>query len=151
MTAIQLDTGDCEHCKRSFHNAIFHSGFDDSTYAYCDICGTTASLDGWNRRFPKEFAAKSLHHEICEEFEALLRPCSCGGRFRKGASPLCPHCKSAISAEYATDYIERNAPGSKKGWRWQRNWSGLYYIVIEEPANPGHMLAVKDPYSDARE
>jgi len=37
----------------------------------------------------------------------------------------------ALSAVTATSYIESNAPGTKKGWRWQRNWSGLYGIVIE--------------------
>jgi hypothetical protein len=37
-----------------------------------------------------------------------------------------------LSAELATTYIEHNAPGTKKGWRWQRNWSGVYGIVIED-------------------
>jgi hypothetical protein len=31
----------------------------------------------------------------------------------------------------ATAYIEINAPGTKKGWRWQRNWQATYCIVIE--------------------
>jgi hypothetical protein len=32
----------------------------------------------------------------------------------------------------ATTYIERNAPGTAKGWRWQKSWSGVYSIVINE-------------------
>jgi hypothetical protein len=30
----------------------------------------------------------------------------------------------------AAGYIERNAPATTKGWRWQHNWYGLYCIVI---------------------
>jgi hypothetical protein len=36
-----------------------------------------------------------------------------------------------LSAEVATGYIEKNAPGTSKGWRWQRDWQGTYCIVIE--------------------
>jgi hypothetical protein len=27
--------------------------------------------------------------------------------------------------------VEKNAPGSASGWRWQRNWQDTYAIVIE--------------------
>jgi hypothetical protein len=43
----------------------------------------------------------------------------------------CPHCWQTLSAQAAADYIEMNAPGTKKGWQWQRNWCGTYCIVIE--------------------
>lgn len=36
------------------------------------------------------------------------------------------------SAEKATAWIEANAPGTKKGWRWQRNWIGTYAISNRE-------------------
>ena len=64
--------------------------------------------------------------------EQYLQPCECGGRFKRGSAPRCPHCNEPLSPELATSYIESNAPGTKKGWRWQRNWSGLYCIVIED-------------------
>jgi hypothetical protein len=35
------------------------------------------------------------------------------------------------SADTVTVYIEANAPGTKKGLRWQRNWQATYCIVIE--------------------
>jgi hypothetical protein len=63
--------------------------------------------------------------------ESYIQPCECGGRFKRGAAPRCPHCCQPLSAESATSYIESNAPGTKKGWHWQRNWSGIYCIVIE--------------------
>jgi len=31
----------------------------------------------------------------------------------------------------AVSWIEKEAQGAKKGWRWQKSWDGLYCIVIE--------------------
>jgi hypothetical protein len=62
--------------------------------------------------------------------EVHLEPCSCGGRFLKGSSPRCPECKQPLSASEATSYIEDQAPGTKKGWRWQQNWSDIYGVII---------------------
>jgi hypothetical protein len=70
--------------------------------------------------------------EICSAMEPCLQPCVCGGSFKRGSAPRCPHCNQSLSSEVATDYIERNAPGTEKGWRWQKNWSGVYCIVIED-------------------
>jgi hypothetical protein len=35
-----------------------------------------------------------------------------------------------LSAEAVRAFLERNAPGTAIGWRWQLNWSGLYAIVV---------------------
>jgi hypothetical protein len=53
--------------------------------------------------------------EICAELEQYLQPCECGGVFKKGASPRCPRCALALSAEAATAYIERKRPEQRKG------------------------------------
>jgi len=63
--------------------------------------------------------------------ELYLEPCECGGSFRKGGAPRCPHCNLTLSADLSVSYIEKNAPGAQMGWRWQRNWSGLYCMVVE--------------------
>jgi hypothetical protein len=63
--------------------------------------------------------------------EPYVQPCECGGSFRGGSAPRCPRCNQPLSAELAANYLERNAPGTKKGWHWQKNWSGVYCIVIE--------------------
>jgi hypothetical protein len=73
---------------------------------------------------------KCTQAEIPAAMEPYLEPCPCGGGFVAGSSPRCPHCNQALSAEKAADYIEPQAPGTKKGWRWQRNWHGLYCVVI---------------------
>jgi hypothetical protein len=62
--------------------------------------------------------------------EPCLLPCECGGKFSKGNSPRCPKCQQLLSADKATGYIEAQSPGAAKGWRWQRNWQGLYCAVI---------------------
>jgi hypothetical protein len=100
------------------------------SYAYCDKCGMTAILSLWDKRMPK-LAGAWGQQEIPVDLEQYLRPCECGGAFKKGAAPRCPHCSHALSAEAATAYIETNAPGTKRGWRWQRNWHDVYCIVID--------------------
>lgn len=122
--------GVCESCDRRFEYALVHNGFADTAYAYCDRCGTTALLSGWYERIPRG-APLRVQGPIETETESWLQPCICGGSFRHGASPRCPHCNAPLSAELATRYIEKNAPGAKRGWRWQRNWLGMYAIIIE--------------------
>ena len=124
--------GVCEHCHTGFGYYLIHSGFNESSYAYCDTCGRTALLSHWTM---KKLGVPELpqclsHEQICSEWEPYLKPCDCGGRFKRGTGPRCPNCKRALSPEMAAGYIERNASGTTKGWRWQHNWCGLYCIVI---------------------
>jgi hypothetical protein len=91
----------------------------------------TAILSYWDKRMPKLPAGCATKQEICSELEEYIQPCSCGGSFKKGATPRCPHCGYQVSAEFAAPYIEHNALGTTKGWRWQRNWHDSYCIVIE--------------------
>jgi len=125
------ETGKCEHCNQSFGYYLIHSGFNSSSYAYCDRCGMTAILSIYDKRMPKVETASADFGEISAEIEPHLQSCQCGGMFRKGASPRCPKCSVALSPEVASTYIEANAAGIEKGWRWQRNWNQTYCIVIE--------------------
>jgi hypothetical protein len=129
------ELGRCEHCHKGFSYQLFHCGFGDCSYSYCEGCGKTAVLNvwGWERpNIPKLPAGCPPQQEICQNWEPYLNNCDCGGQFKKGASPKCPHCASPLSAELAAKYIEENAAGTSKGWRWQRNWSQTYCIVIED-------------------
>jgi hypothetical protein len=121
----------CDYCHQHFGYFLVHCGFSDCVYAYCDSCGKTAMLSMWDKRWPG-LPDCPVQQEICVAMEPYLQPCECGGSFRRGSSPRCPICKQQLSAEVAASYIEANAPGTQRGWRWQRNWSGLYCIVIEE-------------------
>jgi hypothetical protein len=122
-------TGKCEHCACTFNVELLHCGFGDCSYAYCDSCGKTALLSGWSKEWPQ--GVKRTQAEIAEEMVPYLEQCSCGGTFSKGNSPRCPACRKPLSAEKAAEYIEAQAPGAKKGWRWQRSWSGIYGVVID--------------------
>jgi hypothetical protein len=146
----KLDQIICEQCEQQYCYALLHAGFSDSAYAYCDACGMLATLNGWNPKMKMLPENVGWHHEINAEVEPFLGPCSCGGRFRKGASPRCPRCKSTLSADFVAGQIERNAPGTAKGWRWQRSWSGLYCVAIEDPEHPGTLQITKDPLRGAQ-
>ena len=121
--------GQCDKCARFFSYHLIHNGFNASSYAYCDSCSYVALLDHWQTppNAPKlDFAS------ITADVEELLLPCPALGHFRASALPRCPHCNQPLDAVRARDYIEANAPGTAKGWRWQRSWDGLYCIIIEE-------------------
>lgn len=128
--------GTCEHCAAAFTYDLWHTGFSDMAYAYCERCGRTATLDGW--KAPKSTRVR-IHQAISEEAEDELAPCECGGRFRRNACPRCPTCGKYLSPERATAWIEANAAGTTKGWRWQRTWTGIYVICIDK-------RSVKDPW-----
>jgi hypothetical protein len=123
-------TGSCDRCSGSFEYMIIHNGFNDTAYAYCDQCGMTTFVGGMSDSNKPPDAPLRIHEPILIETEPWLLPCECGGRFRREAAPRCPSCNDRLSAESATEYIEKNAAGAKKGWRWQRSWSGMYCIVV---------------------
>ncbi len=93
---VILKKGDCEHCGQLYRYSLWHSGFGDNSYAYCDECGMLAILNHTNPQvagFPK---STQQYGEIEESWEALLQPCVCGGHFCKGASPRCLHCNHEL-------------------------------------------------------
>ena len=128
--SIGKDKGQCETCGKGFAYFLVHNGFNDSAYSYCNRCGRTSILSGWCDIIPAGAKLK-LHQVIAETSEPYLEKCECGGNFKRDASPRCPHCNTELSAIAATTYIEKNAPGTQKGWRWQQNWQSIYCIIVE--------------------
>lgn len=126
-----MATGTCDHCLKEFSYQLIHNGFNDSAYAYCDRCSYTVILSGWYAPLRKLKHPVHFHKRISPDVEPLLRPCPCGGTFRHSADPKCPHCSEPLSPDKAANFIEKNAPGTAKGWRWQRSWDGINSIVIE--------------------
>jgi hypothetical protein len=127
---MENPTGSCHHCGASFQYRLLHNGFNNTAYAYCDRCSFTVLLSEWS-----EAARRVSFHSqrrITSDLERLLKPCPCGGRFLASADPKCPSCAQPLSAVEATDYVEKNAPGTAKGWRWDQSWTGVYSIVINE-------------------
>jgi hypothetical protein len=128
---VERNVGECEQCRRRFEYRIIHNGFNDTAYAYCDSCGMTTFVGGYGDTRQPVGAPLKIHGPIQAETEEWLQPCTCGGCFRHDAAPRCPHCREPLSAEAATSFIERNAEGTRGGWRWQRSWSGMYCLVID--------------------
>jgi hypothetical protein len=141
-----LRQGDCEHCVKRYNYDLWNAAFGDFSYAYCDFCGMLATLDHRHSDVAHLTSDSSQYQEIDAEWEPFIRPCECGGHFRKGASPRCPHCLARLSAEYAAVHIQRTSVGAPRGWRWQRNWTGPYCIAIEQPHHGGTMRHVIDPF-----
>src|SRR5262245_47321551 len=110
------DQGHCENCLAPFAYRLIHNGFNESSFGYCERCGRTALL-GWRDDIPAE-ANFARHQQMSSETEDLLAPCLCGGRFRGSASPRCPNCKHPLDAGRAAQWIEANATGTARGWRW---------------------------------
>jgi hypothetical protein len=125
----KMSEGTCDKCTRTFGYYLIHNGFNESCYAYCSICGMTAVIDTHYKDRTAEGFPR--HRSITSDAEPFLASCPCGGSFKAGAAPRCPHCKEKLSAIAAASWIEASAAGSAQGWRWQRDWEGLYAIVIE--------------------
>ena len=123
--------GKCDGCSQQFGYTLIHCGFGDLSHGYCNRCGQTALLSAWYEAIPAGVGFKG-HRPIGPTVEVALRPCPCGGTFSGTASPRCPRCRHELDALSAATYLEANAPGTAKGWRWQRNWVGIYCIVIED-------------------
>jgi hypothetical protein len=132
----ERNEGVCERCKQRFRYYLIHNGFNESSYAYCDSCGMTALLDGWK---VSDGVQLPSHQVIGRDVEAHLLPCVCGGKFVASAAPRCPHCSEPLSPHLAKEFIEANAEGTRGGWRWQENWTGLYCVVING-------MVVHDPW-----
>lgn len=132
---MKKEIGECQSCKKRFNYYLIHNGFNETTYAYCNRCGMIAFLNEYYSDIPRKckpfFEKKYRYEKISKELESFLLSCVCGGKFTRAAKPRCPHCNTSLSARYARKYIEANAEGTKKGWRWQMSWNGLYAIVVE--------------------
>lgn|GEM_PF-1560471 len=142
---VIVKKGDCEHCGRFYRYSLWHSGFGDNSYAYCDQCGMLATINYDNPLVMGFPPLATQYAEIEESWESLLQPCACSGRFRKGASPRCPSCNEALSPTHAASHIEAQAQGAGKSWHWQGNWNGVYCMAIDDPHNPGAPLQMVDP------
>lgn len=142
---VILKKGDCEHCGLYYRYSLWHSGFGDNSYAYCDECGMLATFNYSNPQVAG-FPTHSVQYgEIEQSWEPFLRSCVCDGHFRKGALPRCPHCNEKLSPIHAAGHITARALGATKDWQWQNSWSGVYCIAIDDPQSPGTPRHIVDP------
>jgi hypothetical protein len=96
-----------------FPYMLVHNCFNDTAYAYCDSCGITTLLGGWDDTRRPAAAPLRIQGPIQIETEPWLESCACGGHFTANAEPRCPECRVTLSAEGASTFIENNAPGTR--------------------------------------
>lgn len=147
---FSLLRGECDRCGRAYRYSLLDATFSDCSYAYCDTCGMLAIVN-YSSSFIMNMPPISTPHQVIDAaWEQYLRPCTCGGQFRNGASPRCVVCREELSAVNAAPHIERNFVAGGRGWSWQRNWTSSYCIDIEDPAFPGISRHVENPFRDAK-
>ena len=99
----------CKSCDTEIQGELYHLGFSDMDCMYCDSCPrvlllkdhTLAERHGikwpnlqagdpgwerWNRHLLPYYA----------RFEALFKPCPCGGHYKASAAPRCPKCNGLL-------------------------------------------------------
>ena len=139
----QKKKGYCSHCHQYFRYYLIHNERNDTAYSYCDTCGMLSLVGGHgDDRIPMQLEQRLLMHRvITRDLEEYLEACDCGGHFRSDSVPRCPHCQVVLSPVRCSDWIESGASANRSlkaklfkrfRWRWQRNWTGLYSIVIED-------------------
>jgi hypothetical protein len=123
---------------------VIHNGFNDSCYAYCDRCGRAALIDLipflYGGAEPKPVDGSGSHAAVIgSHFERAMRPCPCGGHFRRGAAPRCPTCSAEVSPEQFGDTLKRGLwsyspqPARSGAREFVRDslWQGIYCILFE--------------------
>ena len=86
----------CPECAR-LTPAWQSSGMSESfPHFYCDTCSSVL-----HRESDKELVySAEPTQELLNRIAQILPACMCGGQFRPGANPKCPHCR----AEYAHEW-----------------------------------------------
>ncbi len=103
----------CDFCGKFFMFQMFHVGFSDVDYYYCDRCTNYLAVSIYDQKYnrlldklsakrispfsqPYEFSDYDiqLNLENYQLIEDHFVSCTCGGHFRYLANCLCPYCKS---------------------------------------------------------
>ncbi len=103
----------CDFCGKFFMFRMFHVGFSDVDYYYCDRCTNYLAVSLFDQKYDRlldKLSAKrispfsqpydfsdydiQLNLENYQLIEDHFVPCTCGGQFKYLANCLCPYCKS---------------------------------------------------------
>ena len=79
----------CKKCKRVIRYYLYSGMGDVAPHFYCDSCSNVFFRESDNHLLHTQGPTESLLNQLA----ASLPECPCGGRFRPGMNPKCPHCK----------------------------------------------------------
>lgn len=88
----------CPHCGKKIRlrqQYLYHAGFSNQGFLYCDSCPAILVFGSYNPNYVRIVGDKHpwmLSQEEKKRVEAHLTHCHCQGRFRFEAYPRCPHC-----------------------------------------------------------
>lgn len=121
----------CKCCDTEVQGELYHLGFSDMDCMYCDSCPSVlllkeqmlATKNGieWPNLQPGDLGWEYYNRYLLPyyaRFEALFKPCRCGGHYRASAAPRCPKCNGLL-AEYA--------PPTDKPSLWQK---GHVFVTV---------------------
>ena len=90
----------CRSCRHSVR-AWRSGGMSECwPHFYCDLCSNVI-----HREADKDAAWEEQSLESVERIAETLPDCPCGGRFRPGANPKCPVCKTEFA--HQNDVVKR--------------------------------------------
>lgn len=91
----------CSNTIRLEQMHIYHAGFSNLGFLYCDTCPNILEFSTYNRNYVAIVGGKhpwTLVHKDKKKVEDHLRQCSCGGKFKFDLKPRCPYCKSNLES-----------------------------------------------------
>ncbi len=94
----------CPNCKKLIllkQEYLYHAGFSNRGFLYCELCPTILEFSSYDRNYKKFIRDKGPWPLAVDEkqlIEKHLKYCPCGGRFRFDAPPKCPHCLGSIAS-----------------------------------------------------
>ena len=83
-----VDFKPCPSCDESIGYYWFSGMADMAPHFYCDHCSNIY----FNNEHRELVRVGELTQELLDTIETTLPACSCGGHFRSGQNPKCPHC-----------------------------------------------------------
>lgn len=114
----------CKSCDTEIHGELYHLGFSNMDCMYCDSCPSVlllkdhqlATKNGikWPNLQPGDSGWEYYNRHLLPyyaRFEALFKPCPCGGHYRASAAPRCPTCNGLLF---------ENAPPLDKPSMWHK-------------------------------
>jgi hypothetical protein len=86
----------CPHCDGIIEYYNYSGMGDLAPHFYCDLCSNIFFRESDRTKI----YGKDLTEELLSEITEDLPRCICGGQFKAGANPKCPHCKKDLDHKH---------------------------------------------------